>query len=89
MYGQTQSEKFPPKLRTLICQVYSALKKSGEKQVMIHQIIDEITRDHPKLVAQEKERLFRDTIGAWARHILKIHFNSLPLHSAIASFGPC
>jgi hypothetical protein len=44
---------------------------------MIHELIDEVTRQHPKLVEQEKDRLFRDAIGSWARQILRSDSDSL------------
>ena len=62
-----KAKKSPPKLRTLIRQVYSGLKKGGAKQVTIHEIIIEIERDHPKLVKSEKDRLFHEAIGSWTR----------------------
>jgi hypothetical protein len=67
----------PTKLRTLIREVYSDLKKSGLKQVMIHDLVAEATRRQPKLVEQEKDRLFRDAISAWTRRILKSSSDSL------------
>lgn len=72
-----KAKKSPPKLRTLIRQVYSGLKKGGAKQVTIHEIIIEIERDHPKLVKSEKDRLFHEAIGSWTRQILKSDSNSL------------
>ncbi len=44
---------------------------------MIHELIEEVTKRHPKLVEQEKERLFRDAIGAWTRQILRSDSDSL------------
>lgn len=44
---------------------------------MIHELIEGVTKSHPKLVEQEKERLFRDAIGSWARQILRSDSDSL------------
>ncbi len=44
---------------------------------MIHELIEAVTKSHPKLVEQEKDRLFRDAIGAWARQILRSDSDSL------------
>lgn len=67
----------PARLSTLIRQVYSDLKKSGETRVLIHRVVDEITKSSPELVAQEKERLFHESISAQVRRILKSHSDSL------------
>ena len=67
----------PKTLRTLIREVYADLKKSGAKEVTIHEFSDEVTSKHPKLVAQEKDRLFRNAIGTCARQILKSDSDSL------------
>jgi hypothetical protein len=70
-------KKSPQKLRTLIREVYSDLKKSGAKEVTIHELNDEITKKHPNLVAQEKDHLFRNAINTSIRQILKSDSNSL------------
>jgi hypothetical protein len=44
---------------------------------MIHELIDGVTKKAPKLVDLEKQRLFREAIGAWARRILRSDSNSL------------
>ncbi len=66
-----------PKLRTVIRQVYSDLKKDGKKRISIYQIRDKIVQNYSKLVEIEKERLFRDAISDWIRQTLKSGSSSL------------
>ena len=69
--------KSPTKLRTLLREVYSDLKKSGSDRITIHELVDGASKRSPKLVALEKDRLFRDAIGSWARQILRSDSESL------------
>src|SRR6266496_16880 len=71
------ADKSPKKLRTLLRETYSGLKQDGSERIMIHELIEAVTKKHPKLVEQEKDRLFRDAIGAWARQILRSDSDSL------------
>jgi hypothetical protein len=67
----------PTKLRTLLREVYSDLKKSGAVSITIHDLTEAATKRDSKLVEQEKNRLFRDAIGSWARQILRSDSDNL------------
>jgi hypothetical protein len=66
-----------PKLRSLIRQVYAELKSTGATRVTTNELINAAISKHPKSVAQEKDRLFREAIGNWARKILTSDSDSL------------
>jgi len=44
---------------------------------MIHELVDPVIEANPKLVEQEKNRLFREAMGSWARHILRSDSDSV------------